>query len=177
MKYVIRIALLLLIVGLAVYTYKSVMDPIRKKALIEEKEAEVIAKLKVLRDGELAYKDVHGKFAGTFDELLGFMENGQMTTLIQDGNKDDSTTIFTSRAISYSVKDSLFKNVDIANLKFVPGTTTEFLIGAGEVKKNNVTVPVFEIKDPKPFNEERREKNKPLKVGSLFDVNYNGNWK
>ena len=147
------------------------------KALIEKKEAAIIDKLKVLRDGELAYRDVHGKFAGTFDELLGFMENGEMTTLIQDGNKDDSTTVFTSTAITYSVKDSLFKDVDIANLRYVPETKTEFFIGAGEVKKNNVTVPVFEIKDPNPFNEKRKEDNKPLKVGSLFDVNYNGNWK
>jgi len=117
---------------------------VRYKAQVEKKEGEIIAKLKVLRDGQLAYKDVNGKFAGTFDELLGFMENGQMTTLIQDGNKDDSTTVFTSREVTYSVKDSLFKDVDIQNLKYVPGDTTQFFIGAGEVKKNNVTVPVFE---------------------------------
>ena len=52
-----------------------------------------------------------------------------------------------------------------------------FKIAAGDLKKNNVVVPVFEIKDPKPYSKEREAKNDPLKVGSIYDVNYNGNWK
>lgn len=178
MKYVIRTVLLLLIAFLAYTTYESVAEPLRYAEEVKKKEAKVIAKLKVLRDGELAYKDVNGKFAGNFDDLLNFMENGKMIVSIQSGSKDDSTTVFTSSKMEISVKDSLFKNVDIPKLRFVPGQDTlQFTIAAGELKKNNVVVPVFEIKDPKPFSKEREAKNDPLKVGSIYDVNYNGNWK
>ncbi|PCJ64133.1 MAG: hypothetical protein COA58_14205 [Bacteroidetes bacterium] len=178
MKYVVRIGLLLLIAVLAYFTYESIAAPVRYKAEVEKIEAKIIDRLKILRDGELAYKDVHSRFADNFDSLLNFMENGEMTTLIQDGNVDDSTTVFTSREVAYSVKDSLFRNVDVMNLKYVPDMgTLEFKIAAGTLKKNNVTVPVFEIKDPEPFSVDRQYKNNPLKVGSIFAVNYNGNWK
>lgn len=178
MKYVIRTVLLILIAVLAYFTYESIAAPIRYAKEVTKKEAKVIAKLKVLRDGQLAYKDENGKFAGNFEDLLNFMENGIMTVTIQTGSKDDSTTVFESKKMEVSVKDSLFKDVDIRNLRYVPGyDTIEFKIAAGDLKKNNVIVPVFEIKDPKPFSKEREAKNDPLKVGSIYDVNYNGNWK
>ena len=177
-KYVIRTLLLILIAVLAYFTYESIAAPIRYAKEVTEKEAKVIAKLKVLRDGQLAYKDEKGEFAGNFDDLLNFMEHGQMTVTIQTGSKDDTTTVFKSETMKVGVRDSLFKQVDILNLRYVPGhDTLQFKIAAGDLKKNNVVVPVFEIKDPKPYSKEREAKNDPLKVGSIYDVNYNGNWK
>jgi len=177
MKYVIRIVLLIIIVVLAVVTVKSVLDPIKYAEEVEVKEAKVIEKLKVLRDGQLAYKDENGKFAGDFDELLNFMENGKMKVLIQQGDKDDSTTVYKVEEQLVSIQDSLFPEVDIPNLRFVPfKDTLQFQMEARVIKKNNVSVPVFEIKDPEPFSKERQKKRDPLKVGSISDVNYNGNW-
>jgi hypothetical protein len=178
MKYAIRIALLLLIAFLAYKTFDTVNSDLVYAEEVEIKEKAVIAKLEVLRDAELLYKDANGKFANTFDELFKFLEEGKIKTMILEGDKDDSTTVFSSRSIEFSVKDSLYKDVDINSLKFLPGSDTAvFIIASGEVKKNNVPVPVFEIKDPYPFSKERIKKNDPLRVGSLFDVNYNGNWK
>ena len=177
-KYVIRTLLLILIAVLAYFTYESIAAPIRYAKEVTEKEAKVIAKLKVLRDGQLAYKGEKGEFAGNFDDLLNFMEHGQMTVTIQTGSKDDTTTVFKSETMKVGVRDSLFKQVDIRNLRYVPGhDTLQFKIAAGDLKKNNVVVPVFEIKDPMPYSKEREAKNDPLKVGSIYDVNYNGNWK
>ncbi|MDB4107432.1 hypothetical protein OAD66_01470 [Bacteroidia bacterium] len=177
MKYVIRVVLLALIAVLTYYTYESIAEPVRYEKEVAIKEEAVIEKLKTLRDGQIAYKDQNGKFSGDFNDLLNFMENGQMKVLIQQGDKDDSTTVYKVDEILVSVKDSLFKDIDVPNLRYVPfNDTLQFLIASGEIKKNNVTVPVFEIKDPAPFNRERSKKNDPLKVGSIFDVNYNGNW-
>ncbi len=177
MKYVIRLVLLALIAVLAYFTYESIAEPVRYEREVAIKEEAVIEKLKTLRDGQIAYKDQNGKFSGDFNDLLNFMENGQMKVLIQQGDKDDSTTVYKVEEILVSVKDSLFKDIDVPNLRYVPfNDTIQFLIAAGEIKKNNVTVPVFEIKDPAPFNRERAKKNNPLKVGSIFDVSYNGNW-
>lgn len=178
MKYAIRITLLVLIAFLAYKTFDTVNADLVYAEEVEVKEGAVIAKLEALRDAELLYKDANGKFANTFDELFKFLEEGTVKTMILEGDKDDSTTVFSSRSIEFSIKDSLYKGIDINSLKFLPGTDTAvFIIASGEIKKNNVSVPVFEIKDPYPFNKERVKKNDPLTVGSLFEVNYNGNWK
>jgi len=98
--------------------------------------------------------------------------------LIQSGSEDDSTTVVEISEKMVSVKDLLFSGIDIANLRYLPfhADSVEFKIASGEIDKNNVTVPVFEIKDTKPFSKERQKSNNPLKVGSIFEANYNGNW-
>ena len=177
MKYAIRIALLIIIGILSYLTFDTVYSDIQYTKQVAVKEDAVIKKLKSLRDGQLAYKDENGKFAGNFPDLLNFMENGKMKVLIQEGDRDDSTTVFSTREMFVSVKDSLFSDVVVQSLKYVPfQDTLQFKIAAGEIKKNAVTVPVFEIVDPMPFSKDRKKKNKPLRVGSVFEVNYNGNW-
>lgn len=178
MKYVIRIVLLAVIAVLAYLSIDTVASDIKYAKEVEEKEAAVIAKLKTLKDGQMAYKDANGRFADNFDDLLDFMENGQKKVLIQSGSADDSTTVVVTSEKLVSIKESLFAEVDVPSLKYLPfhADSVVFKIAAGEIKKNNVTVPVFEIKDPKPFSIQRHEKNDPLKVGSIFEVNYNGNW-
>jgi len=176
MKYVIRFILLAVVIVLAYLTYDTVDSDIKYTAEVERREAAVIDKLKVLKEGQLAYKYENGKFADNFDDLLNFMENGEKKILIQSGSADDSTTVVRTSEKTVSIKETLFADVDIAKLRYIPfhADSVEFTIAAGEIEKNNVTVPVFEIKDPKPFNKDR--KDDPLKVGSIFDVNYNGNW-
>ena len=177
MKYVIRIVLLILIGVLGYLTFDTVYSDIKYAEEVTVKEDAVIAKLKVLRDGQLAYRDHTGKFADKFDDLLEYMENGEMKVTIQTGSKDDSTTVFSSKEMMISVRDSLFKDIDIAKLRFVPGSDTmQFVMKAREITKNNVQVPVFEIVDPQPFSKERIKEDNALQVGSISDVNYNGNW-
>jgi hypothetical protein len=176
-KYSIRIGLLIIIGVLAYFTYESIAEPIRYQKQVDIKEEAVIKKLTILRDGQLAYRESKGSFAGNFSDLLNFMEKGEMKVLIQQGDKDDSTTVFKVEEQFISVKDSLFPNIDIPNLKYVPfKENLMFKIAAGEIKKNGVIVPVFEISDPEPFNKERQKTNNPLKVGSIYDANYSGNW-
>lgn len=178
MKYAVRAALLILIIALSYIIFQSIAGPIRYKEEVEKKEKAVIDKLKVLRDAQIAYKDENGGFTGNMDTLLNFMENGMMTVTIEDGDRDDSTTVFRSVEVQVSVKDSLFPDIDVTSAGIVPGKDTlRFLMAANVIKKNNVQVPVFEIKDPEPFSKERIKDMNPLKVGSVYEVNYNGNWK
>ncbi|MFB1003159.1 MAG: hypothetical protein QMC70_03355, partial [Bacteroidia bacterium] len=135
-------------------------------------------KLSVLKEGQLAYKYENKMFADNFDDLLDFMENGQKKIIIQSGSADDSTTVVEISEKLVSVKELLFSDVDIAKLRYLPfhADSVEFKIASGEIDKNNVTVPVFEIKDTKPFSKDRQKNDNPLKVGSIFEANYNGNW-
>jgi len=178
MKNVIRIVLFVLIAVLAYLNYNTVDSDIKYTAEVEMRENAVIEKLSSLKEGQLAYKNENKMFADNFDDLLDFMENGQKKILIQSGSEDDSTTVVEISEKMVSVKDLLFSGIDIANLRYLPfhADSVEFKIASGEIDKNNVTVPVFEIKDTKPFSKERQKSNNPLKVGSIFEANYNGNW-
>jgi hypothetical protein len=76
-----------------------------------------------------------------------------------------------------SVRDSLFSDVDIDNIRYLPDNDTlEFKIEAGYIWKNNVKVPVFQVTDPEPYSKERKKEKDPLRVGNINDVDYNGNW-
>lgn len=177
MKIAIRILLFAIVVVLGYLTVESVLAPIRYAEEVEKKEALVIEKLKIIREAQMAYLDENGRFTASFDTLVDFMHNGKMSVTIEYGSKDDSTTTFRRETVEIPVKDSLFKDVDIDNIRYVPlYDTLEFEMGANTIVKNNVTVPVFQVLDPKPFSKERQENNDPLKVGSLYEVNYKGNW-
>ena len=178
MKYVIRIVLFVIIATLAYLNFNTVDSDIKYTAEVEMRENAVIEKLSVLKEGQLAYKYENKMFADNFDDLLDFMENGQKKIIIQSGSADDSTTVVEISEKLVSVKELLFSDVDIAKLRYLPfhADSVEFKIASGEIDKNNVTVPVFEIKDTKPFSKDRQKNDNPLKVGSIFGANYNGNW-
>ncbi|MDR6300732.1 hypothetical protein [Mesonia maritima] len=95
---------------------------------------------------------------------------------------------------STPVKDSLFKNSDrYKKMMYVPTTDDKkFKLQAGTVYKNNSNIPVFEVKvskdviladqDPDEVSQEKQVvsvdgvNGEYLKVGSMEEVNTNGNW-
>ncbi|MEY2924225.1 MAG: hypothetical protein RLZZ337_773 [Bacteroidota bacterium] len=177
MKYVIRAILVIAICVLGYYTFKGIAEPVRYAKEVEIKEQKVIDKLKIIRDAQILYKDQTGSFTASFDTLCDFMQNGKIKVMVEFGDKDDSTTVYKIVPMELNVRDTLFKNVDIENLRFVPYyDTLQFVMQANTIVKNNVKVPVFQVTDPKPFNREREKKNDPLRVGSVYEVDYNGNW-
>jgi hypothetical protein len=181
MRIAIRIALLIIIGVLAYFTYESIAGPVRHMAEVEVKETAVIEKLKLLQKAELAYRDERGVFTKSFDTLENFVLNGKMIVTIEEGDRDDSTTVYTVKKVYKSIKEELFSNVDeeeIKNMKYVPfHDNTMFLIDTATVVQNNISVPVFQITDPKPFSEERIKEKNPLRVGDIYSVDYSGNWK
>jgi hypothetical protein len=94
-----------------------------------------------------------------------------------------------------SVKDSLFKNSDryktMANIP-IEGVNKKFDLKAGFLEQNNIKIPVFEVKAAKNdilFDQDANllvQENQVvsvdgvngthLRVGSLTEVNTNGNW-
>ncbi len=177
MKYVIRGVLLVVIAVLAYFTYESIAEPVRYGKEVALKEQAVIDKLKVIRDAQLTYRDQKGQFTASFDTLVDFMKNGQLKIMVEFGDRDDSTTVFTTKEMFVSVKDSMFPDVDVDNIRYVPfHDTLQFIMKADKIKTNNVLVPVFLVEDPMPFSKERQEEENPLSVGSIYEVNYRGNW-
>lgn len=178
MKYVIRAVLFIAIVVLAYMTYNSIAEPVRYAKEVEAKEKLVIEKLSIIRDAQVAFREENNRFTASFDTLIDFMQNGKMKIIVQYGSEDDSTTVYRTEEEFIPIKDTLFKNVDIENIRYVPSlpNKTEFIMNAKTIVSNNATVPVFEVIDPQPFDRERVKNKNPLKVGSITEVNYRGNW-
>ncbi len=76
---VVHIVLWAVIIALGYFTYMSVYEEIKFNEIKEERYAKAIEKLIDIRDSELAYKEVNGKFTKSYDSLIKFIETGKFT--------------------------------------------------------------------------------------------------
>ena len=182
---------LLLAVGLAFFLVSRIKYSIDEEARINAAEDKVIEKLKMIRDAQIAFQSVNGKYANEWDSLLNFVENGNIfliqrreeTVLLDYGAEE--TTLYLDTLGSVTVIDSLFSsipNFKASNLIFVPGyENVKFEIWASKIEKGGVEVDVVEVRNPKPFDPNRKEANeaninKPLRFGSRTSITTAGNW-
>lgn len=182
---------LLLAAGLAFYLVNSIKFSIDEEARINEAEAKVIEKLKMIRSAQIAFQSVNGQFASEWDTLLNFIDSGNIfliqrreeTVLLDYGAEE--TTLYLDTLGSVTVIDSLFSSIPnfvASNLINVPGyENVQFEIWASKIEKGGVEVDVVEVRNPKPFNPNRKESNeaninKPLRFGSRTSITTAGNW-
>ena len=182
---------LLFAAGLAFYLVNSIKYSIDEEARINAAEDKVIEKLKMIRDAQIAFQSVNGKYANEWDSLLNFVENGNIfliqrreeTVLLDYGAEE--TTLYLDTLDKVKVIDSLFSSIPdfkASNLIFVPGhENVKFEIWASKIEKGGVEVDVVEVRNPKPFDPNRKESNeaninKPLRFGSRTSITTAGNW-
>ena len=200
-----------LIIYLGYINVQSIYEPLQFNKTKNKRYAVIIENLKDLRSSQLAHRQVTGKFQPNFDNLVKFIDTAEFTiTQRRDSSiVDKELTRRYGGVTTYKdiividtlgfvpVKDSLFKNSDryktMINLPEDAGEPgSKFKMEAGLVVRNNVKVPVFEIKVNKDvvlYDQNKdlitQEKevvsvdgvNGPsLKVGSMDEVNTNGNW-
>ncbi|HMQ44411.1 MAG: hypothetical protein KDC97_04740 [Confluentibacter sp.] len=207
-KPVLNIVLWVLIAFLGYQTYMSIYTPILFNQEKTKRYAEVIKNLKDIRDSQLAYKQVNGKFTDSFDELVKFIENGRYTIIQrrdssiidQEMTKRFGVDTFKDIVIvdtlgHVSVKDSLFKNsTRYKTMMNVPvgKEGAKFELKAGFLEESDIKIPVFEAsvkknvilfdQDPDMIAQENQVvsvdgvNGDALKVGSMTEVNTNGNW-
>ncbi|MCR9227565.1 MAG: hypothetical protein NXH90_09125 [Flavobacteriaceae bacterium] len=186
--------------------YDSINAPIEFNKVRNERFAQVIKKLKDIRDSQEAYKTVNGKYAGNFESLIQFIDTGNYTITTQ---RDSSfmrydrayqidmqqDTIIIDTLGTVKVKDSLFGADDrYKTMMDVPyaQNNEKFEMKADIIDKSGYKAPVFEVKVKKdvvlydqPADLLEKEKSyqsveevngTEIKVGSLTDVSTNGNW-
>ena len=80
----------LIIVGLTWAIVQSVMEPVNFNKHRAYRESVAIQRLKDIRDLQVAYKNVNGKYSSTLDSLKLFYNEGKIKVVMQIGSKDDS---------------------------------------------------------------------------------------
>ncbi len=163
MRTVLQVGLLLIAAVLTYYIYDSIQRPIAFDKLRAERYNVTIERLKDIRKAQLAYKDVNGRFTGSWDTLIHFVKYDSIRSVRKIGNLTDSMVekgISERRAmqlgliirdtIRSSVLDELFdKNFNPEHLKVVPlsDTLAYFSLGANLiVTGSGISVPVFEAR-------------------------------
>ena len=125
-KPVINIVLWALIAYLGYITYNSVYDELKFEETKDERYQAVVSRLITIQKAEVAYKEVNGKYTDKYDELISFINTARIPiTQRRDSTVLDEEKTKTYNGIEYfktlvvidtldyfSVKDSLFKNVD-----------------------------------------------------------------
>ncbi|NND62922.1 MAG: hypothetical protein HKN48_06975 [Flavobacteriaceae bacterium] len=162
MKLILQIVLWIAIIFFGYKLYNSVTGPVQFNKKKEEKYKQVIAKLKDIKAGQLAYQEINGKFSGDFDSLVQFIDTAQFAITARrdssyaDVEKNRAYGITEGYYIDvividtldfYPVKDSLYGGTDrFKTMMNVPGTDAKFELQAGKLEKNGNFYSVFEAK-------------------------------
>ena len=203
---IINIVLTAVVVFLAIKVIQSIKAPIdfgNEKSL---REAQVVQRLKDIRDVEIQFKQANNKYTSNFDSLIDFCQNHEIPIVMIVPDPEDTTFTKTiNDTLGYiKVIDSLFgkrNQFNIQDLRNVPfsNPVTEFELRDSVIKRGGISVPVFEVKTPyevylnapgAKFTEkewstrvqnlkaemEQIDKYAGLKVGSLEEASTDGNW-
>src|SRR5690554_207031 len=187
---ILSIVFLLVALGLGYMLYESVDSVMEEEKRIARTEARIIEKLQMLREAQIAYHGANGEYAGSWQELRNFIQDGDIyivqrtetTNLLDYGEEEVTVTLDTLGAVP--VMDSLFNeskypDFNLEALAVVPGSGgQQFEFFANKIERSGRQIGVFEIRDPAPINPERRRNNneRALKVGSRTDASTSGNW-
>ena len=176
---VVSIFLFVVAIGLAVVLVRNIKSKIDEDEQIDRQEQLVINKLKMIRDAEVAYLATNGKYTGSFDTLISFIDTGSIyitqrteeIKMLQYGAEEITVTIDTIGKVS--VKDSIFVVRELL-LSLVEGTIQDMNLSVGSNKKGDVVVNVLSntgkaIKLKAPYNAIVESVN--VKEGQQVDAN------
>lgn len=66
---------------LGYYLYSGVQKTVNDRKMVETKENAVIEKLKMIREAEIVFQEVHGRYTSNWDSLINFIEHGQVAII------------------------------------------------------------------------------------------------
>ena len=160
-KIIWQILLGIAIVVLGYLCVDSIMKPQRFIEIKKHRYEIVIQQLKDIRTAQVAFKDVHGEYAATFDTLISFIKNDSVKLVRSIGSLSDDQLeagmteakaikkgLIIRDTIRVSALDTLFgKDYKIDLLRFVPfsNNTKEFVLKTSKIMTQaRVEIPVFE---------------------------------
>jgi len=78
---ILTVVLLAASVFLAYKLYRSVQGTIEDRELISSTEGAIIQKLKLIREAEIVFHSVNGRYTANWDSLINFIQTGQVPIL------------------------------------------------------------------------------------------------
>ena len=201
----VSILLLVLAVFLTWKIYDGVMKPIKFNKNKTVVYAKVIDQLKMIRDAQVAHKEVTGTYSKSISGLIQFVDTAQLaltntTTVVEKVNKGTKWQPImvdverrVTDTIGYEPVLTRFKGRDYKNMAKVPGINKEFDIQTGMVEKiPGLEVEVFFVsankkdvlagmdaslvKQELEANTSDEIKGELISIGSLSEVKTGGNW-
>ena len=163
MKKAVQFLLGLVIIGLIYVVATLIHTPLSFEKQLEERNADVIVKLKDIRAAERAYKSKYQCFTNNFDSLIYFILNDSLEMERKLVDEDDSVAMAQLKKAgkknvekySLAVIDTIFNprklsKEDVQNLRYIPHTDkVEFILEAAKIMTGaNVLVPVVECRAP-----------------------------
>ena len=165
MKLVLQLFLWLVIIFLGWKLYNSVNGPVEFNKAKEVRYTKVIKKLKDIKAAEMAYNEITGKFTGSFDSLVQFIDTAQFANV----ERRDTSYADVARNRAFGIKEGYFvEDIVLDTLGFTPvkeaifednveryqtmmnitidGSESTFELQAGKLEKNGATYSVFEAK-------------------------------
>jgi hypothetical protein len=201
LKPLISLILWVVIIFLGYKVYTSIMKPINFNKEKVKRYAKVIDKLKIIRDAELAYGEVTRTFTADKQGLINFIDTAkfaktEVKNIVVTEQRGRITVDVEKRVvdtIGFEPVINSFKGRDYKNMFKVPGTNEEFELKTDVIEKvAGVKTSVFRARVSKDVVLKDMDKdlikvekeqlggiNIPgeyISVGSLTEVNSNGNW-
>lgn len=163
MRTIFQILLIIIAIGLAYFIYKGIQHPIEFEKAREARYQATIEKLKDIRKAQLAYRDVYGRFTGSWDTLINFVKFDSLRNVRKIGELTDSMIeaglterkamrlgLIIRDTIKVSVLETVFNpSFNADQLKYIPvsDTVAEFNLGSNIIMTGSgIKVPVFEAK-------------------------------
>ncbi|MBR2855913.1 MAG: hypothetical protein IKB85_00595 [Bacteroidales bacterium] len=87
------------IAGLTYALVSSIMEPVQFEKHREYRKGIAVQRLKDIRDLQVAYKNVNGKYTADIDSLIMFYNEGKMKVVMQVGSQDDSVAVANTKAL------------------------------------------------------------------------------
>ncbi len=126
-KLIVQIVLLFVIAGLVYFIYTGVMKPIDFDNEKTARYGKVVQRLKDIRTAQVAFKSVYGKYTGSFDTLIQFVNEDSFPVEYAEGSLDDSLAVAMGLVVRdtfyVKVRDSIFDDdYPVDSLRYVPFT-------------------------------------------------------
>jgi biotin carboxyl carrier protein len=153
--------LLIISVGMFVYLYGSVEEVIEKREAIARQEAATIAQLKLIREAEIVFLAVNGRYTASWDSLANFINTGRVPIIerreeiIQKAYGGEDVKVHIDTLGFISAKERIFKKIYSVNASD-DGTLIEYKVKVGDnVIKNQkaLSLRVLDRVNDQPFME------------------------
>ncbi len=194
MKTAIQIGLALLIIVLGYFVYESIMEPVHFRQEVQRREADIIQRLKDIREVQRAHRSNYQRFTADLDSLVRFYQMDSLAVVRAIGSVPDTLTeteavrlgIVERDTLWIAARDSLLRNAryPIDTLPYVPyGGGQRFEMESAFIERGMVKLPVFEARvKPHVYMGDLDNwrvyytREEGLRVGSIQEASLDGNW-